>query len=119
LLKRFAHGVLGDLVESHPAGARRVHLGGVHQVPGDSLALAVGVGRQVHFLGSGCRRLDVLDHVTLVVGHAVVRRKVVVHIDGKLRLEQIAHVAHRRLDFEVAAQVMLDGAGLGRRLDDH
>ena len=88
------------------------------QVPGDGLALAVGVGRQVDFARVRGRGLQVLDHVLLVVGHAVLGRKVVLDVDRELRAQQVAHVADRRAHVVVAAQEAADRARLRRRLDD-
>jgi hypothetical protein len=62
-------GRLGDLVEHHPLHG---HLGLQHleEVPGDGLALAVFVGREVELVGVLQSGLEVLDHVLAAIASA-------------------------------------------------
>ena len=116
-------GALGHLVEDDAAdlhaaqGLAAVQLLG--DVPGDGLALAVRVGRQIEPRGAleGLGdllqplvrpRVDRPDH-----GEAVVRQHRAVL--GR----QVAHVAIAGQDPEVVAQVLVDGFRLGRRFDDN
>ncbi len=113
-----ADGRLGDLLEDDALGARRVHFGRLAHVPGDGLALAVGVGGQEDLVGPGRGFLQLLHQRPLLVGHAVLWREVVIDIDAQTRLQQVAHVAQAGFDHVAAAQIAADGLGLGRRLDD-
>ena len=49
----------------------------------------------------------------------VLRLEVLLGVDAELRLGQVAHVPHRRLDDVLAVQILLDRLHLRRRLDDH
>jgi hypothetical protein len=63
-------------------------------VPGNCLALAVGVGRQVNLSVRLRQRLDFLDHGTFFIGHAVLRSKIMLDIYRKLGMQQVAHMAN-------------------------
>ena len=89
------------------------------QVPGDRLALAVGVGCQVDLLGVLGQRFELFDHRALFVRDAVLGRKIVLHIHRELRAQQIAHVADRGLDGVTFAQETPDSARFGRQFDNH
>ena len=69
-----------DLVEDHPLH-RHVGLEHLEQVPRDRFTLAVFVGGEVELARVLQRRLELGDHVLLVVGHHVDRREVVVDVD--------------------------------------
>ena len=90
----------------------------LRQVPGDRLAFAIGVGRQVDDVDGLRRLLDLGDDLALAADDHVLGREVVLDVDAHLRLRQIHDVADRRLHGEAGAEVLLDGLGLGRRLDD-
>ena len=92
--ERFGHCALGDLLEGDALGDLFGNLRRLHQVPGDRLAFAVRVGGQVHFLGLRRRLRQILDHIFLVVGYAILGREVVIDVHAQLRFEQIAHVAN-------------------------
>ncbi len=63
-------------------------------MPGDGLALAVGVGGQVDGLGAlGCP-LDLLDHLRLALGNLVGGGEIALDINSQLVRGQVAHVAH-------------------------
>jgi hypothetical protein len=88
-------------------------------MPGDRLALAVLVGREVELVGILQGGLEPADHVLRLVRHHVGGPEVVVDVDGEtLRLE-IADRPDRRLDDVVVAEEAADGARLGGRFDDH
>ncbi len=126
-LDRFA----GDLVEDQPAN-RDLGLQHLEEVPGDALPLAVFIGGEVELIGVLEEGLELLDLGLLVGGHDVERLEVRLDVHAEPRpllllvgrgdlagaARQVANVADRRLDHEVPTQVLPDGAGLGRRLDD-
>ena len=121
--ERLADRALGDLAEGHPLGLRRRDVGGLRDVPGDRLALAVEVGGEVDGVG-GLRGLrDLGDLLAAVVGDDVLGGEVVLDVDAELALagvlRQVADVAVGGEDAVVGAQVALDRPRLGRRLDDH
>ena len=98
-------------------------VGGLGDVPGDRLALAVEVGGEEDLVGGLGRLLDLGDLLAPVVGDHVLGREVMVDVDAELALArvlgQVADVAVRGEDPVVGAEIALDGAGLGRRFDDH
>src|SRR5215211_8263637 len=89
------------------------------QVPGDSLTFAIGVSSQVDLTRLLDALLELLDQLGLVSRHQVRRGKVVVDVDPKRALWQIAHVAHRGLHRVTAAKVLAYGPRFGWRLHDH
>ncbi len=116
----------GDLVEDH---ALDRHPGGqdLEQVPGDGLALAVLVRRQVQLAGPLQEVLELPDLVFLLPGDDVERLEVVVDVDAEagpgLALvgsgdvgrvpRQVPDVADRGFDDVVAPKEAGDGLGLG------
>ena len=92
--------------------------GGLNQVPGDGLAFAIGVGRQVDLTRLLDALLELLDQLGLVSRHQIGRREIVVDVDPERALWQIANVAHRGLHGVAAAKVLADGAGFRWRFDD-
>ena len=135
-LARVGHGLLdrraGDLVEDHPPD-RHLGLEGLHQVPGDGLALAVLVRGQQEFVGVLEESLELGHLLGAVRTHHVQRREVVVDVDAEpgprfalvlLRdvgrvARQIADMAIAGLDHVPGAKVPRDRLRLRGRLDDH
>ncbi len=111
-------GRLRDFVEDDAAVRRRVDAEDVGEMPCDGLALAVRVACEIDFRSVLRVFLERLDEVALAADVDVFRREVVVNIDAELALRQIAQVAHRSAHHVLAAEVFLDGLGLGWRLDD-
>ena len=121
---------LGDLVEHHPLD-RDARLERLEQVPGDRLALAVTVRREVELVDVLEQALELGDRALLLGADDVERLEVRVDVDPearpRLRLVlrghvgrrpgQVADVAARGLDDVVGAQVAGDFARLGGRLD--
>ena len=116
------HRALGDFVEHHALDIDALehvllvqHLA---HVPRDGLALAVRVGGEIEVLGT----LDgVGDLVQVLAGLAVdlpVHGEVVVGAHRAVLGRQVAHVAVAGQHGIARAQVLVDGLGLGRRLDD-
>jgi hypothetical protein len=87
-------------------------------VPADRLALAVRVGREEQVVGGLGRLADGVDVALVLLDHLVAHREVVVGIDRALLRHQVAHVAVGRQHLEILPEVLVDGLGLGRRLDD-
>ncbi len=114
-LDRLEDRLPGDLVEDH-AVHRHLGLQLAEQVPGDRLTLAVLVGGEVEGVGGLERGLQLGDHLRL--GHLVGEGEVVLHVDAERAGRQVDHVADRGHHLEVGAEVLLDGLGLGGRLDD-
>ncbi len=123
-------GLLGDLVEDHPLDGHR-RLEGLEQVPGDGLALAVLVGREVELGGVLELALELADLLLLVRVDDVVGLEVVLDVDPELperallhlrrhlrRGRDVADVAYRRLDVPVRPQIARDRLRLRGRLDD-
>ncbi len=136
-------GLRGDLVEHHPShghvGRRVEHL---EQVPGDGLALAILVRREVELVGGLQRLAQALHDVVLAGADDVQGLEVVVDVDAEvgplLALERGRHVLgpvgevtdvpdrrfDRRLErgavahLEAIAEETGDRLRLGRRLDD-
>ena len=90
-------GGLGDLVEDHPAD-RDLRLERLEQVPGDRLALAVGVGGEVELVGVLEQALELGDLGLLVRADDVERLEVVVDVDAepRPRLDPCTWPARRR-----------------------
>ena len=123
LRHRFAHRVLGDLVEHHALHVLALELAlrlqELVQMPGDGLALAVGVGREEQRLGLLQRARDGVDVLLVALDHLVLHREVVLRVDRAFLRHEIAHVAVRGEHLEVLAEVFLDGLRLGRRFHDN
>ena len=118
LLDSGLDGRLRDFVEDDAAVRRRVDAEDVGEMPCDGLALAVRVACEVDFRSVLRIFLERLDEVALATDVDVFRREVVVDVDAELALRQVAQVAHRCANHVLAAEVFLDGLGLGWRLDD-
>ena len=123
----------GDFVEHHPLHVdplgRLQHL---LQVPGDRLAFAIFVSRQVQHFCFGEQFLELGDLLALVRRHHVERLETVVYVYPEARpwlvlvrfrdigcvLRQVANVADGGLDHEIGAQVAGYGVRLGGRFDN-
>ncbi len=119
---RLAHGVLRDLVEAHALhvlvfqhAALAQDLG---QVPGDRLALAVGVGREIERIGLAHRAFDGIDLGAVLLDELVLHLEVVVGVDRAFLFDEVADVAIRSQHLEIRSEVLLDGLRLGRRFHD-
>jgi hypothetical protein len=77
-------GVGRDLVELDAVVGLAVERHRLEQVPGDGLALAVGVSGEVDGAGLPGGLLQPLDDVLLVLGDDVFRREVVLDVDPEL-----------------------------------
>ena len=82
-----ADGRRRDLVKHHALRARPIDPGRFHQMPRDRLAFAIGVGRQVDRVGAIRQRGQFLHHFFLFIGHAILRREVMLDIHRQRRAQ--------------------------------
>ncbi len=120
---RFGDGVPGDGVEDHALDGGvfldRLAAGeGLEQVPGDRLALAVGVGGEDEFLVVLERLGDGAQVLGAVGCDLPFHREVVVGVDRAVLGGQIPDVAVGGEDRVAGAEVFVDGFRLGGRFDD-
>ena len=126
-LARMAHRILdrllGDGVEDDAIDAlvleQLLALENFVDMPGDRLALAVGVGREDDAVGA----LDCASDVAQPLGGLGVdlpaHGEIIVRIDRTVLGGEVADMAERGVDVVAFAQIFIDGFGLGRRFDDH
>ena len=112
------HRVLRQVVEEH--AVERFALGPdlLGDVPGDSLALAVGVRGEEDRVGGLRGLLEFRDNFLLGLEDLVGRAEVVLDVDSERVAGQVLHVAYGGPDVELRAEVFLDGLHLRGRLDD-
>ena len=87
-------------------------------MPGDGLAFAIGVSRQVERIRLLERADDCLDVLLVALDDLVLHREVAVGVDGAFLRNQVAHVPIGRHHRKVLAQVLFDGLRLGGRFYD-
>ena len=119
---RVQHRLLGDGVEDDARDRlvleRALLLQDLQHVPGDRLALAVGVGGEDEAVGALHRPgnvgqallrlgVDIPEHVEVLLG-----------IDGAVLGGKIAHVAIRGDDLVARPEIFVDRLRLRRRFDD-
>ena len=85
---------------------------GLLQVPGDGLALAVRVGRQIDDVGPGGLALQVAHGFFLGRNDFIGGRVTMRHVQAELSLGKIADMTHTRLDNVLGAQELVDRPGL-------
>ena len=122
MLHRIEHRLLGDGVEHHPLDRllleRLLLLEHFEHVPGDGLALAVGVGRQdelaraLHGAGDVVEALlglvvDLPDHAEIGLG-----------IDRAVLGRQVPDMAEGGQHLVAGAKILIDGLGLGGRFNN-
>ena len=90
----------------------------LRDVPGDRLAFAIQVGREVEGVGAARRACDRVDVALVLVDHFVAHLEAALGIDGALARHEVAHVAIRGEDGEVLPQVLVDRFRLRGRFDD-
>src|SRR6185503_2584745 len=91
--ERLEHRLLRDLVEHHAVHVLALRAELLRDVPGDGLALAVWVGREVDVLLVLRRLFDLRQHLRLAGDDLVRGLEVVFDVDAELRLGQVHHVA--------------------------
>ncbi len=87
----------------------------LQQMPGDGLAFAVRVGRQIQRLGLLQRPGDGLDMLRILFQRLIAHGEAMLGVDRTLLGTRSRHVPVRGEHLEVLAQVLLDGARLGGR----
>ena len=110
---------LGDFVEGDALG---LFLGQIQQfleVPGDGLALAVRVGREIDGLGALGGLFQFVNELRLIAHGDILGLEAVFDVHAHLALGQIPQVAHGGRDLIVPTQIFFNGLRLGRRLHDH
>ena len=114
MLHRFLHRLLGDLVEHQAVDLFLLRPELFGQMPADRFAFAIGVGRDVDVGRILRRALQLGDHFLARRDRFVHRREIIIDVDAKLALRQIADVSHRREHFVVASEIFIDGFCLRR-----
>ena len=87
-------------------------------VPGNRLAFAVEVRREVDRVGLLRRLDDGVDVLLAVLGQLVVHFEPVVRVHRAFLAGQVANMAIGRQDDEIVAEIAIDGGRLGGRLHD-
>ena len=108
----------GDLVEFDTVFLVFVQSEHRLQVPGDRLALAVGVGCEIDVIRLFRLVRQSADNVLLALRIDVFRLEIVFDIDAQRMDGQIADMPRRSVHFVLSLQVFRDGLCLGRRLYD-
>ena len=123
VLHRIEHRLLGDGVEHHPLD--RLLPDGVlffqhlEHVPGDRLALAVGVGGQDQLVGALHGPGNVVEALAGLVVDLPEHAEIVLGIDRSVLRREVTDMAERRQHLVAGAKVFVDRFCLGRRLDDN
>ena len=122
VLHRLGDGRLGDGVEHHPldiGGLENLFLPqNLEHVPRDGLTLTVGVGGEDQGVGT----LHGIGNIGQTLGrlavHFPTHGEVIIRLDRAILRGQVAHMAVAGQDDIVRAEILVDGFGLGRTLDD-
>jgi hypothetical protein len=113
---------LGDGVEHHPLHGRALDglllLQHLEHVPGDGLAFAIRVGGEDDLVGALGGHGDVVQPLGRLHVHVPRHGEVLVRPDRSILGRQVADVTVGRQDRVVGSQILVDGLGLGRALDD-
>ena len=88
------------------------------QVPGDSLAFAIGVGCEEQGVGAFQLGDDRVDMLRVLFDDLIFHLEAARHIDCAVLRHEVTHVSVRGQNLVVLAQVFLDRLRLRRRLDD-
>ena len=110
---------------------RNLGLQHLHQVPGNGLTLAVFIGSEIELVCVFQGGLQVANGFALAGRNGIHRLEVVFDVYRELAnrgllelrrhvfgVDQITDVPNRGQDLEIVAQVLANGFGFGRRLDD-
>jgi len=87
-------------------------------MPGDRLALAVGVGGEDDAVGHLHRGADFGKSLGGLAVDFPFHPEIVVGIHGAVLGFEIAHMAERRVNLVILSKIFIDGFRLGRRFDD-
>jgi hypothetical protein len=123
VLHRVEHGLLGDGVEHHPLDRvlleRVLFLEHLEHVPGDGLALAIGVGGQDQLACPLHRPGDVVEALLGLVIDLPEHAEILLRIDRAVLGREVPHMAEGGQYLVAGAKVFVDGLGLGRGLNNH
>jgi hypothetical protein len=123
MLHRLGHRLLGDGVEDHAldrlAVERLLFLEHLEHVPGDRLALAVGVGGEDQLVGAFDRARDVVEPLLRLGVDLPEHAEIGIGIDRAALGRQVAHMAERGHDFIAGTQIFIDRLRLGRRFHQY
>ncbi len=121
--ERLANGPLRDLAERDTSGLLGRQVDRLGDVPGNRLAFAVEVGREVDGVGPGRGLADRADLLPAIGDDLVVGLEIVLDVDAELVLagvlRQVADVTVRGEDRVARPEIAFDRLGLRGRLDDH
>ena len=125
LARRFhglRHRLLGDGVEHHPLDLmvldRALFLEHFKHVPGDRLALAIGVGRQDQPIGALQRLGDVVEPTGRLGVDLPDHLEVSLRIDRSILGRKVPDMAERGQDLVGRTQIFVDRLGFRGRLDN-
>ena len=104
----------GYLIKGDPVGLMFIQLEQLRQMPGNGLSFPIGVGGQVDIVALFGFGTQLFDKLALSLDIFIIGGKVVLDIDAEAGSRQVAHMAHRRHDLIIGAEVFLDGMGFGR-----
>src|SRR6185503_16746514 len=118
MLERLGDTPLRDLVERGAADVVGVVAERLGEMPRDRLPLAIGVGREIDGGRAARAGLEVLEDLPFALDEHVGRLEALLDVDAQFALREIADVPVRGLHLVSGTEVLGDGPGLGRRLDD-
>ena len=122
MLHRLRHRLLGDGIEGDALDADALEhllvIEDVEDMPGDRLALAVGVGGEDQLVGAFDRLGDLRHDLLRLAVHLPGHLEVLVGQHRAVLGGQVAHMAEGRQDLVAGAQILVDGLGLGGAFDD-
>ena len=115
--------MLGDGVEDHTLdrliGQRALLAQHLKNVPGNRLALTIGVGRENQLVGAFDRAGDIVHPLLGAFVDLPDHLEIGVRIDRAVLGRQIANMAKRGQHLIAGAEILIDGLGLGWRFNDN
>ena len=115
-------GGLGNLVENHTLDVFALELPAlfqlIHDVPGDRFTFAVRVSGEDQLVVILECLLDILEPLVAVGLDQPRHLEIFVWIDRAILGGQIADVSETRKNLEIRTEILVDGFGLGRGLND-
>ncbi len=122
LAHRLVDRALGDFGEDHALDGHFFLDAPLFQdlgnVPGNGLAFAVEVGRQINGIGLSGRGDDLVDVLFVAVDDVVVHGEIMLGVDRTFLGDQVTNMAVGGKNLEVLAQIFVDRGRFGRRLDN-